>query len=153
MKDIMKFKLIFLVIVGFLDCGMVIASHQPLLDTQDSNSLTPPEIGDISGQIIWMRKIATTAEADFNIQRCLHAGSIDPITERLDKERDNFLMNCHSAAGILKIEKDNFWHHDLPQCICCCCACLFRSNYALAQHNVIKAIAFVEKEFKQEIKR
>src|ERR1700722_8172800 len=106
----MKLKLMFvLMIVSNLCCDVVRASQQPLLNNIDSNSLPLPGIGDVDEQCLWIRNIATKAEKDYSENR-YNESKTSKIIKTLNKDRDDFLMNCHSTTGILKIKKDNFWH-------------------------------------------
>lgn len=170
MKIIMKFKLLFVVLVGFLSCEFVRASENPLLDKVAVNSTLS---GLMRQEIFAMRQTMNTLIEEYNkvsqdkltrldrgrqvpvyLNESEKSVRLRNITRTLDENRNAFLINCENTDKIFIIQRDDCWCYHVPTFICCipcnnCCFSHVDRKIKRAQFNVLKAIAFVEEDIKR----
>lgn len=159
MKDIMKFKLMFvLMIVSNFCCDVIQAS--------DASLLQPGTPDYLRNEIKNMRDIAASAHRQYidtlNITSLTKNGKgerIERIASNLTVETGAFLKNSENTDKILKLRRDDCLCFTCPRLICCipllcldyCTPCSYwdMTAYQRAQFNVLKAIAFVEQDIKR----
>ncbi len=162
----MKFKLLFMMVVGFLNCDVIAMDNNVVLaeyvnydeiEGSDNVLPTPFQMGQyIDGLRAFLAEVDEELanippDIDYDTKAC----KIIQLTRNLNNARNQFLMSCRSTHIITKLAQED----DLVRCCSCllncigCCFCCphvgLKDSYDRAKFNIAKAIIAVEKDMKR----
>ncbi len=175
----MKFKLLFLMIFGFLFGDRIVAMSESLLQNQVDPEimLTAAQscLSDLQAENqrpVSLKIHTARSNAKFEYEKILNREDLKPygkeqelkkVTSQLNENVAGILMASENARALQIIEKDDFYCYKVP-----CCACFIplacyivictehqvdTTRYHRAQFNAIKAAAIVEQNIQQDMKR
>ncbi len=166
----MKFKLLLVAIIGFFNCDVIRASEDAastqLQLGEHKHIKRVSELWHAHNQGISVYQ-EIQDEIDHTNCPCCDYHDFVRNSDILNKEAINIenhiqalLINSCQARSAITIRNHDRWCYYLPRYLCCIpLTCFYRckgvdtGRYDRAEFNVLKAIAIVEKDIQQDIKR